>query len=107
MTTNDMTTDPAEQIVAWLRGQRFGDVEVLEVETFPSAGLNHEPIQIVQVTLADPRPDQLTWASDDMWALRRAVRDYALPLLGERRCHVTALPVTPNRPIPWHLWEAR
>ncbi len=58
-----------------LQGLKSGTTEVLSAKVRHEADSEGEPALFLELTLTNPPPGEETWPIDDIWALRRKVRD--------------------------------
>ncbi|HVF06584.1 MAG TPA: hypothetical protein VNA20_17220 [Frankiaceae bacterium] len=65
--------EEANQVVEWLRGRRFGVVEVVEARAALEVGPLDDDAVMFRLVLSNPPPGLRTWPYEDMRDLRHAV----------------------------------
>jgi hypothetical protein len=86
--------DAAEQLAQWVRGQRFGPVEVVHATQRVEADADDVPAIFLVLVLNDPPDGSETWPLEDVLSLRRSVLNQARELGIEAPVYVELSPET-------------
>lgn len=85
----------AEQLTHELEGLKAGETVVKSARAIPREDSSGRPALFVELVLSEPPKGAETWPVDDLWELRRMVRDV--------KARVEAQAESARDELPWYI----